>query len=497
MKKKLLYFSLLMAIFSCSKNEEIPQIDTSLQQNVLSKEEINAIITKKLTATGDFKWMDENSHTIWSALQHSNHLLTIGYGTSKQMFQRSIASESIKDEIIQLVTENEPVKTASKKVATIYIDETINVIDIEVTNKETIEILLKDDRVRYIEPSNYPFTQNIAYKSSSSSSGCGFKSVRLASADYRTVSPGALVPWSFDKHNIPAAWNYSTGRGITIAIVDTGLSPKQNWMNQTFNDGFSSGRFVQKYGTFIDSNWYWSNNYDGVNDKCGHGTSMAAIATAPRNDNNLPVGVAYNANLVSYRAVENVVINDYHEKKGVADALIALGNRNDVKIISMSIGWPFGIGRIEDAIKYAYNRGKMLIAAGGTSTSFTNGFGVIFPAKMNETVAVTGVKENQQYNECDDCHKGSKIDFTVQMQRTNGTNNTVPVLSYYNGQTNYVGGSSVATATTAGIAALVWAKHPSWSREQVVNKMRQSAGFYPNKHTDLGYGNINALKAVQ
>ena len=82
------------------------------------------------------------------------------------------------------------------------------------------------------------------------------------------------------------------------------------------------------------------------------------------------------------------------------------------------------------------------------------------------------------------------------MQRA-ASGNTAPVLSYYENQSDYVGGSSVATATTAGIAALVWAKNPSWNRDQVLTKMKQSARFYPNKNADFGYGNINALLAVQ
>ncbi|HQV36420.1 MAG TPA: S8 family serine peptidase, partial [Flavobacterium sp.] len=121
---------------------------------------------------------------------------------------------------------------------------------------------------------------------------------------------------------------------------------------------------------------------------------------------------------------------------------------------------------------------------------------VIFPAWMPETVAVTGIKEASTYQKCDVCHSGSEIDFTIMMQRS-GSNNTVPVLSYYNNQADYVGGSSVATATTAGIAALVWAKNPSWTKAQVLTKMKQSSQFYPTKNSQFGHGIINALTAVQ
>lgn len=496
MKRILLSLTMVAVLFSCSKNEEVPVQEQ--QQDQLSRKEINAKIKASIETTGDFLWSNADVHTIWSALQHGENLLTIGYGASKSEFQKSASSESIKNEIINLVNQIEGRESSSKEAKEYYADEVVNYIDIKVSNKETIATLLKDPRVRYIEPAAYSVFENNdeIQERSEGKSGCGYSSSNLASADYRTVAPGARVPWSFDAHNIPAAWNYSTGSGVTVAVIDTGLSPEQRWMNQYFNDGYSSGRSVQKYGTFVDSWWSWSNNYDGVNDKCGHGTSMASVATAPRNNDNLPVGVAYNANLVSYRAVENVVIDDYHEKRGVAEALTALGNRSDVKVISMSIGSPFSIGRVSDAVKYAYSRGKMIIAAGGTSTSFTTWYGVIFPASMSETVAVTGVKEGQ-YDNCDVCHTGSKIDFTIQMQRTNGTDNKVPILSYYDQQSNYVGGSSVATATTAGIAALVWAKNPSWSRSQVLNKLRQASDFYPNKNSEFGYGNIDALKAVQ
>ena len=114
---------------------------------------------------------------------------------------------------------------------------------------------------------------------------------------------------------------------------------------------------------------------------------------------------------------------------------------------------------------------------------------------MSETVAVTGIKESATYQACDVCHTGGKIDFTIMMQRTSGK--SIPVNSYYDAQGDYVGGSSVATATSAGIAALIWAKNPGWNRDQVLTKMRQTSHLYPNKHAEYGYGMPNALLAVQ
>lgn len=497
--KKLLYLLLFsFVVVSCSENENIePQ--SADNQELLTKAQINKTIRSSVEATGDFEWSKVDINVIYSAVKLGNGVLTVGYGNSQDEFEKSTNSSDIKDELLKLVYATENLTdNASKSEAKLYVDEDINVFDIKVENKATIEALLQDNRVRYVEPSDYRLEDlNQDSRSSSSGSqgaGCGYRNEPLDPADYRIVSPGAAVPWTFDEHNIPAAWNYSTGRGVGIAVIDTGLSPEQYWMNGGFNDGYSSGRWVSKKAFYVDSWWWWSSSTDGVNDKCGHGTSMSSVATAPRNDDNLPVGVAYNANLIAYRATKNVLLDGYHEQKGVANALKDAARNGNVKIISMSIGNIFTINRIKDAVRYANSRGKLIFAAGGTSTSFTNGFGVIFPANMSETVAVTGVKENQ-YNRCDTCHSGSKIDFTIEMERSNG--NHVPVLSYYNGQTDYVGGSSVATATTAGIAALVWSKYPSWNKDQVLQKMKQAADFYPSKNSEYGYGNIDALKAVR
>jgi len=484
---------IFLLFFSCSDDIDYNSSSSTSQEEVLSPSEINNKINSIIESGEQFTWKTQGAHFIWSATTHGNQILSIGYGADNQV-EKTNASEFLKNNLLAIIAVSENKKLEE---FVIYDDENLNFLDVKISKLATVKLLLEEE-VRYIEPSGYRYfeyeqTQN----KTSESSGCGFDSEVLNPADYTTITPNAKASWNFYKHNIPSAWNYSTGAGIGIGVIDTGLTPNNLLMNSGFDDGYSSGRYVKKYGTYVDSWWPWSTSTDGADDKCGHGTSMTATATAPRNDIGMPVGVAYNANLISYRATSNVLLDGYHEQKGVANALKALADRSDVQIISMSIGHIFSIGKISDAIHYAYNRQKMIFAAGGTSTSFTNWYGVIFPAWMNETVAVTGLTDANYYKECDVCHKGSEIDFTVIMQRDTDNSRKSVVQSYYDGQTDYSGGSSVATATTAGIAALVWARHPNWTREQVLNKLKQSAAFYPNKNADYGYGNIDAMLAVQ
>ncbi|RYZ45591.1 MAG: hypothetical protein EOP49_24930 [Sphingobacteriales bacterium] len=350
-----------------------------------------------------------------------------------------------------------------------------------------------------MEPAAYVFRTDLAQQreaSSSSGSGCGFNAVVLSAADHTIAPPNVKIPWSFSNVQIPAAWNASTGAGVTIGVIDTGVSSQQVLLGSSFSDGYSTNRSISKFGFYVDSTWPWATATDGSADLCGHGTSMVSTIGAPRNDDGLPVGVAYNANVISCRAAANVVIDGYQEQNGVKNAFTYLANLPSVRIISMSMGHVISVGKIADAIKYAYSKNKLVFSAAGTSTTYTNFVGVIFPATMPEVLAVTGVREGSPLQGCSVCHTGSKVEFTTPMERTL-SGNTVPVNSYYNGNADYVGGSSVATATVAGIAALVWSKYPGWSRSQVVNRLRTSGSFYPVKNGQLGYGNINAATAVQ
>ncbi|MDR2236694.1 MAG: S8/S53 family peptidase [Chryseobacterium sp.] len=498
MKKSVLYLlPLVFALNACSTNELQSDSSTveAVQKDPLTARQINTEINSSLKNTGDFNWKNASDHLLWSAVFRGNKMVSIGFGADKDDFDRKLSANSreMEDEILNIIRKSEGKERGD---ALISSDQYLNQIDVLIEKQETLTALRQMKTVRYVEPADYHYFEyenelNTAARSSGSSgSGCGFESKALNTADYTATTPNAKIPWAFAKHNIPNAWNYSTGAGITIGLVDTGVSSQQSLLGSSFNSGSSSGRTITKYGTYVNGS-----STDGPNDQCGHGTKMAAVMASPKNNSGLPVGVAYNASLVTYRAAANVLLDTSSEQDGVKKAFTDLANNTSVKIISMSMGHLISVGKIEDGVKYAYSKGKLIFCAGGTSTSITNFDIVIFPARMSEVQAVTGVKEGTSNQKCDICHSGSQIDFTFQMERSSGSN--VPVLSYYNGQADYVGGSSVATAATAGIAALVWSKHPSWTRDQVLNKMRQSSTYSSSVNSNYGYGNINALQAVQ
>ncbi|MBP6699428.1 MAG: S8 family serine peptidase, partial [Flavobacteriales bacterium] len=194
------------------------------------------------------------------------------------------------------------------------------------------------------------------------------------------------------------------------------------------------------------------------------------------------------------RACEDVILDQSSEKTAVKNALIAMGNDPSVRVISMSIGSPFSSSVLTDGVNYAYGLGKMIMAAAGTSFSWTSWWGVIYPAALTKCVAVTGVKENG--SKCGSCHDGSQVDLTICMERTSNSSRNSLSLSPSGNSPSYIGGSSAATATAAGIAALVWSAKPSATRAQVLTCLTSTAQFANAPSGSKGYGNINAAAAV-
>ena len=67
----------------------------------------------------------------------------------------------------------------------------------------------------------------------------------------------------FTAMGIPNAWNYSAGAGVTIGLIDTGISSGQGQFTSTFATGSSAGRTMRFLKVASQSSVY---------DGCGHGT---------------------------------------------------------------------------------------------------------------------------------------------------------------------------------------------------------------------------------
>ena len=439
----------------------------------------------------DFHWEWTDMRTIWSAANQC-YQVALGYKPANidnidpiihQINLKSKEWKSVHDALLDLVLKglNKNGQTVTLNDIIVEDDQVLPILVLRVTDKDVLTQLYNLKNVRYLEPYGYWPEQ----WENRSSSGCSGSSYALNAADYTTITPGCKLPWDFNNVNIPAAWNTAQGAGIRIGVIDAGISSSQTLLGSQFNDGESNvGRSITTDYT------YGTTAYTS----CSHGTSMAGLAAGPRNAQNATTGVAYKANLHFIRGCDDVVLDASAELSGVKNALIRMGDLNDIKIISMSIGTPFSSGTLKDGVTYAYNKGKLIFAAAGTSFSWTSWWGVIYPAALSQCQAVTGVTESS--STCSDCHDGSQVDFTIPMQRNGNSNRTSLSLAPSGFNPTYIGGSSCATAITAGIAGVIWSVKPTLTRTQIITAMQQTAQYYPSPNSSRGYGNINAAAAV-
>ncbi|MBL7950332.1 MAG: S8/S53 family peptidase [Flavobacteriales bacterium] len=503
----LLISGLLLA--TACKREELTPCEPAVQGEVLqqrtdaqavpqggamSQADVDRTVLDMLRQRDGFDWNMVDLRTRWSATQYNEQHVAIGYQPAHLNDLDDMIHEvdihknewrAVHDAIIQLVlTTLNANRTTALRWEDILIedDQELPIITLRAIDAELFTALYNLKNVRYIEPLGYWPAIGGAERSTS---GCGAGSTALNAADISTITPNARLPWNFNNHNIPAAWNSGQGQGITIGVIDAGISSAQPLIGSGFNNGDSDvGRTLTTGYTFGGSTY----------STCTHGTSMSGLAAGPRNDQGATTGVGYKSNLRFIRGCEDVVLDLSSELTGVKNALVQMGDDNTVRVVSMSIGTPFSSSVLSDGVNYAYGRGKMLMAAAGTSFNWLSWWGVIYPAALTKCVAVTGVKENG--GKCSSCHDGSQVDLTICMERNASSSRNSVSLSPSGNAPAYIGGSSAATSTAAGIAAVVWGVRPTATRDQILQCLKSTAQFAAAPSSNKGYGNINAAAAV-
>ncbi|WP_400191040.1 S8 family peptidase [Hymenobacter sp. B81] len=517
MQKSTFWLAALLALGACQRaDDELVRPEPAATGPALSTSQLDEKIWAVLRQTGSYDWRQATDHMVWSALEQSDQVLSVGYapagsrcGTAAEPLPARAAADpafqQARRQVLELILAEERKANPELKLEQleVFTEQVLPVLNVRVRQLSTVQQLRRSLLVRYAEPMGYePYHPGSVAHRTLSSSGCGSNTATpnlVAGADYTVLTGGSKSSWNQADgyHGIRSAWAQSTGRGIKLLIIDSGSSGAQENLGAAFNQGLSTGRTIERLVTLPRKSIFGIPYGDAEtpDDGCGHGTSMAGAAAAPRGTDGAAVGIAYNANLVTVRAATDVFLDESREVKGVADAFTLAANRADVRIISMSMGRLTSSSQMTDAIRYAYQRGKLIFCAAGTSFDWSAGLvGVIYPASLGEAIAVTGVKDNLT-TRCDECHVGSKVEFTVVMQKS--SNNLRPLSLAMSGDApSTVGGSSVSTASMAGMAAVVWARYPGETREQIKQRLIAASSNASSRSSSFGYGRVNLARAV-
>ncbi|MGA2435835.1 MAG: S8 family serine peptidase, partial [Bryobacteraceae bacterium] len=286
--------------------------------------------------------------------------------------------------------------------------------------------------------------------------------------------------WGLHTINAASAWDTSTGAGIVVAVVDTGIDSTHPDIAANVVPGWD----------FIGSTYTNPQQDNNTMDVLGHGTHVAGTIAAIGNNDIGIIGVAWQAHVMPVKALDDT-------GSGLDSTLapaIEYAANNGADVINASWGGEGSDQTIADAVNYAYNMGMVFVAAAGNSDADANYF---YPAGLWDVITVAASDPTDAIASFSNW--GSKIDVAapgvgiLSLRAAGSTLGTIVGNDYM-----VLDGTSMAAPHVSGLAALLLAKYPQYSNEDVRQAIRVSADNIgqPGFDMNFGYGRIDASAAV-
>lgn len=275
-----------------------------------------------------------------------------------------------------------------------------------------------------------------------------------------TPTNSQVVPWGITKIHSPDVWGTDTGNGVSVGVIDTGISTTHPDLSANIAGCVS---FVSYTGSCEDDN--------------GHGSHVSGIIAAVNNTVGV-VGVAPQARLYALKVLDS-------QGSGYLSDVISGLNwaaTNHLTIVNMSMGTGSDVQSFHDAVTAAYNAGVIEVAAAGNSGPGSNT--VIYPAAYPEVIAVAATDINNNVPSWSS--RGPQVDIAAPGVNIYST--------YRGGEYATLSGTSMATPHVTGAVALRLATHPGESFSQVYNELETSADPLPWGSTLVGGGLVDIQK---
>ncbi|WP_230986795.1 S8 family peptidase [Cohnella fermenti] len=270
--------------------------------------------------------------------------------------------------------------------------------------------------------------------------------------------------WNLPEIATEQGWTVTRGANdIVVAVVDTGVQ---------LDHPDLQGRLVEGRN-IIDPT---SEPLDDV----GHGTHVAGIIAAKVNNNEGIAGMTWETKIMPVKVLDSTGAGTTYS---VAEGII-WATDHGANVINMSLGNYASAEFLHDAVKYAHDKGVVLVAASGNDNTDRPGY----PAAYPEVFAVAATNEDESKAEYS--NYGDYIDVAAP-----GTS----IASTYPGSRYAaLSGTSMASPHVAALASLVRAANPSLTNEQVMELLRSTAKDLGSRGRDneFGYGQIDAGAAV-
>ncbi|MEU8486490.1 S8 family serine peptidase [Streptomyces sp. NPDC048641] len=207
-------------------------------------------------------------------------------------------------------------------------------------------------------------------------------------------------------------------------------------------------------------------------------------------------GLAPGAKILPIRVPDSSKANNQYgaaeQFNKVAAKAIRYAVDNDAKVINISQAVLSDSPQLTNSVDYALNKGALVFAGIGNDGASSNK--VMYPAGTPGVVAVSAV--GKDLHRTTESNYGPQADMAApgdEMVHACGTKTSANALCKSHG-------TSDATALASASAALIWAKHPNWTNNQVLNVILNTVGGPANgdKRNDfIGYGIVRPRIALR
>ncbi len=280
--------------------------------------------------------------------------------------------------------------------------------------------------------------------------------------------------WNFKAIGVEQAWLDSNGGGVTVAVIDTGVSPVPDLKETELADGYD---FVNDRPDATDDN--------------GHGTHVAGTIAQSTNNGYGVAGIAHGATIMPLKVLGK---GGGGTVADIAEA-IRFAADNGADVINMSLGGGGESSLMKEAIEHAHSQGVVVIAAAGNANQNSAGY----PARYERVVGVSAVDSTGA--KAPYSNFGAGVDIaapggnTKESQIGGILQNTIDA----KGESVFASlqGTSMAAPHVAGVAALVKAAgidDPDEIREIVLQSALEPSDD-PLNH--FGAGKLDAAAAVK
>lgn len=270
------------------------------------------------------------------------------------------------------------------------------------------------------------------------------------------------IPWGIARISAGDAWSASTGSGVKVAVIDTGIDRDHPDLDANLAGCVN---FIYSWQTCEDDN--------------GHGTHVSGIIAAENNDFGV-VGVAPNAKIYSLKVL------DRRGSGYLSDIIEALdwAVANNMQIVNMSLGTSVDVISFHEAIKRVNSAGIVQVAAAGNSGPGANT--VNYPAAYPEVIAVSATDSSNNVPSWSS--RGPEVDLAAPGVNVYST--------YLKGKYQTLSGTSMAAPHVTGAAALRLFLKPGEAPFQVESVLETNADPLPFDSTWVGAGLVNVYKVV-